>query len=127
MCFYFEIIRHYFDKLHIFYCGDKMKIKEGMLRDNLISLKTLEVDLDNTKLLILSGYNAFAMCGALNVDIYNSPKMVSRHVVCMRAVGVRTLEDLYEAKIEDCSNYAKSIGIEPGIYIKDAFKKLSVS
>lgn len=106
--------------------GDKMIVKEGIIKDNTLKLETVEVDLGNTTLLVLSGYNAFAMCGALNVDIYNSPKMYERKVICMRAVGVKTLEQLYEAKIEESSNYAKEKGIIPGMYIKDAFKKLSL-
>ena len=52
-----------------------MIIKEGLIKDNSIRLETLEVVLDGTTLLILSGYGAFAMCGALNVDIYNTEKM----------------------------------------------------
>ena len=101
-----------------------MIVKEGVIKDNYLSLDTLEVALDGTTLLVLSGYGAFAMCGALNVDIYNTPKMFERKVICMRAIGVKTLEDLYEAKIESCSNFAKLKGIVPGMYVKDAFKKL---
>ena len=58
-----------------------MKINEGSLTDNNIVLDTLEVFLDNTTFYILSGYGAFAMCGALNVDVYNTPIMASRGVL----------------------------------------------
>ena len=81
--------------------------------------------MDNTSILILEGYNAFAMCGALNVDVYNSDKMMDRKVICMRATGVRTIDALLEAKIESCSNYAKTKGIDKDMLIKDAFKILS--
>lgn len=101
-----------------------MRIKEGILRDDSISLETLEVELPGTTLLILEGYGAFAMCGALDVNIYNSEKMLSRKVICMKTVGVKTLEELYEAKITDCCKYAQALDITPGMYIKDAFKKL---
>ena len=70
----------YFLKKCIKYFGDIMKINEGSLTDNNIVLDTLEVFLDNTTFYILSGYGAFAMCGALNVDVYNTPKMASRRV-----------------------------------------------
>ena len=103
----------------------KLIVKEGILRDNGISLETLEVGLENTTLLLLHGYNAFAMCGALNVDVYNLEKMKDRHVICFRAIGVKTLEDLYEARIEQCSNYANEMGLFKGMRVKDAFKKLS--
>jgi uncharacterized protein YunC (DUF1805 family) len=100
-------------------------VKKDILAKDGLALKTLEVNLPNTTLLIIEGFDAFAMCGALNVDVYNSEKMKARHVVCMRAVGVRTIDDLYNAKIEESSDYAKTIGIIPGMLVKDAFKKLS--
>lgn len=102
-----------------------MKIKEGILKDNEISLETLEVALDNTTLLILEGYGGFAMCGALDVNIYNTPKMKERKVICFKAVGVKTLEQLYEAEINDVSEYAISLGIYKGMKVKDGFEILS--
>ena len=102
-----------------------MRIKEGILKDNDISLETLEVALDNTTLLILEGYGGFAMCGALDVNIYNTPKMKERKVVCFKAVGVKTLEQLYEAEIYDLSEYAMSLGINKGMKVKDGFEILS--
>lgn len=102
-----------------------MKIKEGILKDNDISLETLEVYLDNTTLLILQGYGGFAMCGALDVNIYNTPKMKDRKVICFKAVGVKTLEELYEAKIYELSDYAKSLGITEGMKVKDGFEIIS--
>ena len=100
-------------------------IKEDILTNDGLNLNTLEVKLPNTTLLVIEGYEAFAMCGALNVDVYNSDKMKARPVICMRAVGVRTISDLYEAEIKEVSLYAQSIGIEAGMLVKDAFKKLS--
>lgn len=102
-----------------------MKIKEGILKDNDISLETLEVYLDNTTLLILQGYGGFAMCGALDVEIYNTPKMKERKVICFKAVGVKTLEELYEAEIYDLSDYAKSLGVAEGMKVKDGFEIIS--
>ncbi|MBE6137966.1 MAG: DUF1805 domain-containing protein [Erysipelotrichaceae bacterium] len=102
-----------------------MIIKDGILKDDEISLETLEVNLGNTTLLLLEGYNAFAMCGALDVDIYNTPRMLERKVACFKAVGVKTLEQLYEAEIYEASEYAKSLGINKGIRVSEAFKKLS--
>ena len=102
-----------------------MKIKKGTIKYDKIKLKYVDIDMDNTSILILEGYNAFAMCGALNVDVYNSDKMMDRKVICMRATGVRTIDALLEAKIESCSNYAKTKGIDKDMLIKDAFKILS--
>lgn len=100
-------------------------VKKDILAKDGLALKTLEVVLPNTTLLVIEGYEAFAMCGALNVDVYNSEKMKARCVVCMRAVGVKTIDDLYNARIEESSDYAKTIGIIPGMIVRDAFKKLS--
>lgn len=108
------------------FLGDIMIVKEGRIVDNNLSLDTVEVVLDNTTLLIISGYGGFAMCGALNVDVYNKLAKKGRNVLCMRAIGVKTLEDLYDAKIEDLSDYAISLGLTKGMYVKDAFKKISI-
>ena len=102
-----------------------LKIKKGKIRENNLKLNYVDIDMDNTSLLIIEGYNAFAMCGALNVDVYNSEKMIDRKVICMRAVGVRTIEALLDSKIESCSNYAKTIGIEKDMLVRDAFEILS--
>ncbi len=102
-----------------------MKIKEGILKDNEISLETLEVNLDNTTLLILQGYGGFVMCGDLDVNIYNSLKMKERKFICFKAVGVKTLEQLYEAEIADVCDYATTLGITKGMTVKDGFKVLS--
>ena len=118
------IFRHIFSLKIIIYFGDNVRIKEGILKDGNIELETLEVMLPGTTLLILEGYGAFAMCGALDVNIYNSEKMIDRKVICMKALGVKTLEELYESKIADCCDYAKSLGVNSGIYVKDAFKNL---
>lgn len=102
-----------------------MRVKEGILQDNGITLDTLEVFLDNTTLLVIDGYKGFAMCGALDVSIYNSLKMKERKVVCFKATGVKTIEQLYNAPIVECSEYAKQLGIYEGMTVKDGFKILS--
>ena len=103
----------------------KLKIKEGILKDDNVELETLEVQLNNTTLLILEGYGAFAMCGALDVSVYNSLKMLPRRVLCMKAMGVKTLEELYEAKVYEVSKALEDLGITEGTKIKDAFEILS--
>ena len=64
-----------------------MKIKEGKIIDNGLELETVEIILDGTTLLIISGYGGFAMCGALDVGIYNSDKFIDRKVMCFKSVG----------------------------------------
>lgn len=102
-----------------------MIVKEGILKDNDISLETLEVNLGNTTLLLLDGYGGFAMCGALDVEVYNIPRMIERHVACFKAMGVKTLEELYEAEVYEASNYARTLGIDKGMRVSEAFKILA--
>lgn len=94
-------------------------IEKKYIRDGL-ELNALMVELHNTTLLLLEGYQAFFMCGALDTAVYQN-----REVICGKAVGVKTLDDLYNATIKDCSNYAKSMGIVPGMSVHEAFNKIS--
>ena len=97
-----------------------MKIIQGVFKREEVELNTLEVELKGTTLLLLEGYGAFFMCGALDVNISGE-----REVVCGKAVKVKTLEELYNATIFDSSKYAKSLGIIPGMKVYEAFKKIS--
>lgn len=49
---------------------------------------TLEIELPKTTFLIIGNSKGFIMCGALDVDIYDSPKLISRGVICAKAIGV---------------------------------------
>ncbi len=102
-----------------------MKVKEGKLVSDGLELNTLEVALDHTTLLIIEGYGGFVMCGALDVEIYNSPKMIARGVICGKAIGVKTIEELYQAELAEVCQYAKAIGWEPGTRVYEAFHILS--
>ncbi|UKI48796.1 MAG: hypothetical protein L6U99_08030 [Clostridium sp.] len=44
-----------------------------------------------TTLLIIATDKGFVMCGALDTDIYSSPKMVERKVYCAKAIGVKKI------------------------------------
>lgn len=98
----------------------KVKIKRyDYFRDGL-KLEALEVELKNTTLLLLEGYDMFFMCGALDTAVYKD-----REVVCGKAVKVKTIEELYEAQIYDLSNYAKSLGLNTGMKVYEAFIQIS--
>ncbi len=94
-------------------------IVEPFTRDGL-QLTAVKIELKNTTLLLIEGYDAFFMCGALDVNIYGQ-----REVLCGKAVGVKTIEDLYQAKIADSTNYAKSQGILPGMSVHEALNQIS--
>ena len=55
-----------------------MIIKKEEINKYELNLTTLEIEMKGTTLLIIEGYNAFFMCGALDVDVYNSSKMLER-------------------------------------------------
>ncbi|MBD5391113.1 DUF1805 domain-containing protein [bacterium] len=99
-----------------------MKIKQGVFNRRGLELNSLEVELDGTTLLLLEGYGAFFMCGALDVDIYQE-----REVLCGKAVKVKTLEELFNATIFDSTKYAKSQGIVPGLTVYEAFEKIRLA
>ena len=102
--------------------GDIMKIKQGVYSKNGLELNSLEVELEGTTLIMLEGYGAFFMCGALDVDIYGD-----REVVCGKAVKVKTLDDLFNATVFDSTKYAKSLGIVPGLKVYEAFEKIRLA
>ena len=102
-----------------------MKIKEGKIIDNGLELETVEIILDGTTLLIISGYGGFAMCGALDVGIYNSEKLKDRKVMCFKSVGVKTILELYNSKIVEASLYSRSKGVKEGMNVKEAFRIIS--
>ena len=97
-----------------------MKLKQNILEVENLKLNTLEVEMKNTTLLIIEGYDAFFMCGALDVNIYKD-----REVICGKAIKVKTIDELLHKPIFDCSDYAKINGILPGMTVYEAFKKIS--
>lgn len=83
----------------------------------------VHVALPKTNLLTISTDKGYIMCGALDVRLLNE-KLADREIVAARAVGVRTLEDLWEAPLESVTHKAKELGIVPGMIGKDALLKM---
>ena len=98
----------------------KMLVKQGIIKKDKLELKYVEIELKNTKLLLLEGYNAFFMCGALDVKVYRN-----REVICGKAIGVKTIEQLLNAEIKELSEYAKLQGLTEGMLVYEAFSKIS--
>ena len=97
-----------------------MQIKQGIIEFEDLKLNYVKINRKNTTLLLLEGYESFFMCGALDTTVYKD-----REVVCGRALGVKTIEELLNAKIADLSNYAKQKGLVVGMKVYEAFKELS--
>lgn len=97
-----------------------MQIKQGFINKQELELNYIEISLKNTTLLLLEKNNAFFMCGALDPSVYKD-----REVICGRALGVKTIEELLNAKIVNLSNYAFKQGLNVGMTVYEAFKELS--
>ena len=97
-----------------------MKINRGLLKKDNLELNYVEICLHNTTLLLIEGYKSFFMCGALDTTVYKQ-----REVVCGKVLGVKTIDELYNAKIVDLSEYAKQQGLKIGMTVCEAFKELS--
>ncbi len=65
------------------------------------------------------------MCGALNVDVYNTPNMLERNVICASVRGVRTFDDMLNANIYDLSNGMKALGAYKGMRVDEALVYIS--
>lgn len=97
-----------------------MKINSGKVNKQELDLNFVEISLNNTTLLLLEGYGGFFMCGALDPAVYKD-----REVICGRALGVKTIDQLLNSKIYEISNYAKKVGLSTDMLVYEAFKKLS--
>ncbi len=82
---------------------------------------TVEVKLPKTTLLVVGNDKGYFMCGALDVAIFDSkPHLQARKVICGRALGVKTLEQLVDAPLESVTLAAKEMGIDVGVKVRDA-------
>ncbi|PAV28727.1 hypothetical protein CIL05_15720 [Virgibacillus profundi] len=86
----------------------------------------IRVELPKTNLLMISNEIGYIMCGALDVDLFNSnEKLRGRNIIAARAVGVRTIDDLLHAPLEKITDASRSYGWEEGMIGKDALVKIS--
>lgn len=79
----------------------------------------LKMDMENAPLLVIRAGSGFVMCGYLNMEIAN--KLGDAAV---RVTGVRSFEDVLNAKAVDVSENAKKLGITIGMTAKDALDKM---
>lgn len=82
-----------------------------------------EVKLPKTTLLAISTDHGYIMCGALDVVLLND-KLSDRKIIAGRAVGVRTLEELFQAPLESVTYTAEAKGIIVGMKGYEALEKM---
>ncbi|RLL46522.1 DUF1805 domain-containing protein [Oceanobacillus piezotolerans] len=85
------------------------------------------VELPKTTLLIISNDIGYIMCAALDVDFFDAnEKLKQRNVICGRAEGVRTIDQLLHAPLAKITEASSELyGWEVGMSGKEALLKLT--
>ena len=100
-----------------------MRMVPFTLENGTVALGT-EVKLPKTTLLAIMTDKGYIMCGALDVALLNE-RLKEREIVAGRAVGVRTLEELFSAPLESITTAAESLGITVGMKGSEALIRMS--
>jgi uncharacterized protein YunC (DUF1805 family) len=79
----------------------------------------LKLDMERAPLLVIRAKKGFIMCGYLNMDVANKLEDVA-----VRVTGVKSFEDVLNAKAVDVSEAAKKLGITAGMTGKEALNKM---
>lgn len=70
----------------------------------------IKLELDHAPLLIIKAEKGYLMCGYLNINV--SSKLGD---VAARVTGVKSFEDMLNAKISEFSEHAQKMGFKDGI------------
>lgn len=79
----------------------------------------LKMDMEHAPLLVIRAGCGFVMCGYLNMDVANKLGDVA-----VRVTGVKSFEDVLNAKAVDVSEAAKKHGITIGMPAREALMKM---
>ena len=79
----------------------------------------LKMDMEHAPLLVIRARKGFVMCGYLNMDVANKLGDVA-----VRVTGVKSFEDVLNAKAVDVSEAAKKLGIITGMPAREALMKM---
>ena len=94
-------------------------------------MKSIDIDIDGRKatgvevalpkapLVLAQAPNGFVMCGYLNVDVAERLGVAAAMVK-----GVKTVDDLLNAKVEGLTSAAAARGVAPGMTGRDALARL---
>lgn len=104
----------------IYLTGD---ILEELIIHNSI-FKKIKVELPKTTLLIITSDKGFIMCGALNVEVYNSDKMKERGVLCASVRGVKTFDEMLNGTLYEVSDKFIEAGAYKGMSVYEALALL---
>ncbi|MDX8044732.1 DUF1805 domain-containing protein [Gracilibacillus sp. S3-1-1] len=98
-----------------------MEMKPVMIKGH--PFTAISVQLPHTNLLVITNEIGYVMCGALDVELLNE-RLKDRPIVAGRAVGVKTIAELQQAKLDKITNYAKQYGWFEGMEIEEALLKI---
>jgi uncharacterized protein YunC (DUF1805 family) len=79
----------------------------------------LKLDMEHAPLIVIRAAKGFVMCGYLNIDV--ADKLGD---VAVRVRGVKSFEDVLNAKVVDVSEAARKLGITVGMPAKEALNKM---
>ena len=79
----------------------------------------VKVDLPKAPLVMISASKGFAMCGYLNIESVNKAGEVA-----VRVTGVKTFDDVLNAKVANVSDKARELGIKEGETAREALEKM---
>ena len=79
----------------------------------------LKLDMEHAPLLVIKAKKGFVMCGYLNMEVANKLGDVA-----VRVTGVKTFEEVMNAKAVDVSVAAGRLGISAGMPAKEALMKM---
>jgi uncharacterized protein YunC (DUF1805 family) len=97
--------------------GYNMEIEQVQLKNG-IALG-VKIDMKVAPLLLIKTGKGFVMCGYLNIEA--AEKMGD---VAARVSGVKTFEDVLNAKVNMLTSKAKELGIKEGMTGKEALEKM---
>jgi uncharacterized protein YunC (DUF1805 family) len=84
------------------------------------------VELPGTRLVAVRTDVGYAMCGALDVRLLDE-RLGERQVIAVRAVGVRSVEELLRAPVDDLTRAAAALGIRRGMQVEEALRRMQPS
>ncbi len=79
----------------------------------------LKMDMEHAPLLVIRAEKGFVMCGYLNIETANRLGDVA-----VRVTGVKSFDDVLNAKAVEVSETAKKLGITVGMTAKEALMKM---
>lgn len=94
-------------------------MKETVIRWEWGMAMGYEIELYNTNLVLVNAPRGFVMCGYLNMA---AAEKIGDIAALVR--GVKTVDELFAAKVEEVSTAAAKIGVKIGMTGKEALEKM---